>query len=147
MQFDNTSNSIERTILTGDDMAVFAQVSKSWVLPKAQKYLKAYDNQGVLRYYRNGCTPFRGVMNNQDPLHRKDYKCQSGRKKKWYELCDGTNVPTVSGNVKHVWTGSEYVRFRKGKEYLLMQNKRRYNKIDHPIDISDGILTTNPTSG
>ena len=139
MQVDSTSNNISRTMLTGSDMAMFAEVSKSWVVSKAQRYLKAKDSSGVLKVYRNGCTPFRGVMNNQDPLNRQHYKCQSGTKKRWYETCDGTNVPTVSSNVKHIWTGEDYVRFRKGKEYLRMQNQRRYNRLANPIDISDAV--------
>lgn len=141
MQVDSTSNSMSNTMLTGADMAMFSEVGKSWVLSKAQPYLKATDVNGVLRIYRNGCTPFRGVMNNQDPLHRVNYKCEIGKKRKWYELCDGTNVPTVSGNVKHIWIGSEYVRFRKGKEYLKMLNQRRYNRLDNPIDVSKGTFS------
>lgn len=125
-------------------MAVFAQVTKSWVHSKAQKFIKARDSNGVMRVYQNGCTPFRGVMNNQDPLHRVDYKCDGKKyRKRWYEICDGTNVPTVSGNVKHVWTGGEYVRFRKGKEYLRMQNMRRHGKIEHPID-TENLPITHP---
>jgi hypothetical protein len=140
--FDNTSNKIERTMLNGPDMAMFAEVGKSWVVSKAQRYIKARDQDGVMRVYLNGCTPMRGVMNNQDPLHRVNYKCQKGKSRRMWENCDGTNVPTVSSNVKHIWNCSDYTRFRKGKEYLKMLNMRRYRgQIDHPVDISDSVMS------
>jgi len=74
-------------------------------------------------------TPFRAVMNAGDYLSREHYSCggpnmvgsgfpgslvltsKDGGQSKTH--CDGTDIPPSTCNVKYVYDGSDYTRFRK----------------------------------
>lgn len=113
----------------GAEMAMRREVSMSWNLTYAQPWLRAVDADGQMKYYKNGATPFRAVMNNNDPLNRKHYRCAGGvfGKRKWFEACDGTNVPAISGNPKQYWQQADYVKFKKGVQFLIERNRDVYN--------------------
>jgi hypothetical protein len=68
-------------------------------------------------------TPFRAVMNSGDFLSRNNYVCGGpaplNKSKPGYRvgsmlsICDATNVPASSCNVKFVADSSDYTKFRK----------------------------------
>lgn len=85
-------------------------------------------------------TPFRAVMNAGDYLSREHYSCggpnmigsgppgtlvltsKDGGQSK--SQCDGTNIPPSTCNVKYVYDGSDYTRFRK--EQAKNRNRNDY---------------------
>jgi hypothetical protein len=81
---------------------------------------------------KTSTTPFRAVMNAGDPLSRTNYACGgtpiqansnpntsglSGLGRLFGGIsnrdCDKTNVPPSTTNVKYVYDGSDYTRFKK----------------------------------
>jgi len=93
-------------------------------------------------------TPFRAVTNSGDLLCRPNYSCggpcqtfQSrpgmfGLRQRFgaiQYMCDGTDVPPASCNVKYVYDSSDYIRFRKNQ--AVNQN---YNDLSFGGDQSSG---------
>ena len=128
----NPARSLFQNRRHGDEMNNRRIVSRSWNMKLAQRYIKATGKDGVTRVFLNGVTPFRGVMNNQDPLHRQHYQCDSRTGKG----CDGTGVPTVSGNTKQTWCHADYIRYKKGLSFLKEKNYDAYGTMDHPDPVS-----------
>lgn len=128
--------------LTGADRAIRRQVSRSWNVAFAQPYLTGGDG----RVYSNLATPFRGMMNNQDLRARSNYKCpNAGRRRPGYAACDGSGIPTVSGDTRQTWRQSDYVNYRKGRQVLLLRNLEAYGTQNHNrISITHGYPVTVP---
>jgi len=81
-------------------------------------------------------TPFRAVTNSGDFLSRTNYTCggpnPANNTHVGYKIslggiinnCDGTNVPSTSGNVKYVPDSSEYTKYRRQRAF-----NQNYNEL------------------
>uniref|UniRef100_A0A6C0H7K2 Uncharacterized protein n=1 Tax=viral metagenome TaxID=1070528 RepID=A0A6C0H7K2_9ZZZZ len=91
-------------------------------------------------------TPFRVVNNSGDLLSRENYSCggpcqtfQSrpgvyglrGHFGAIQNLCDGTNIPPASCNVKYVADSSDYIRFKKNQAVNRNFNDRSFGGDDY----------------
>jgi hypothetical protein len=91
-------------------------VTKSWNTAYATG---TYNNR------KSMTTPFRAVNNSGDFLSRVNYRCggpnptnvdrykRKGNIGSMFNLCDGSNVPASSCNVKFVADSSDYVTYKK----------------------------------
>ena len=93
-----------------------------------QAWNTTYPNQLKSSGLKRVIGPFRAVNNSGDILSRKDYSCGGacqtfqhrpglfGLRGKFgaiHSVCDGTNVPPASCNVKYVYDSSDYITFLK----------------------------------
>jgi len=91
-------------------------------------------------------TPFRAVMNAGDPLSRENYSCGGGcqsfqsrpgvfgLRSKFggtQSVCDLTTVPPATCNVKYVYAGSDYTRFKKEQAFNRNYNARKFGGNDY----------------
>jgi len=109
-------------------------LSKSW---NTQYANGTYNNKTCIT------TPFRAVNNSGDFLSRFGYSCggpnqvnadKPGRKSSIGSIpnmCDGTNVPPSSCNVRFVADSSDYTKFRKQQAM-----NRNYNDLKNGGDAS-----------
>lgn len=120
--------------LRGPDMALRAEVSKSWNVAFAQPFVS--NAEGTV--YSNLATPFRGMMNNADIRARRNYRCANpGRRSRYSTNCDGSGIPTVSGNPQQYWRSSDYTHYLRGRQMLLARNQEAYGQHTHnPVSIS-----------
>ena len=83
-------------------------------------------------------TPFRAVNNSGDFLGRIDYTCggpnpTNADKPGWRSrirnmsgVCDGTNIPSSSTNVRFVPDASDYIKFKKYRAINLVYNDFKF---------------------
>ena len=99
----------------------------------ARRELRKSWNTGYASGTYNGnnriVTPFRAVTNSGDFLSRTNYICggpnPANNTHVGYKIslggivsnCDGTNVPSSSGNVKYVPDSSEYTKYRRQRAF------------------------------
>jgi len=94
---------------------------------------------GSFNGYRRQIGPFRAVMNSGDFLSRPNYICGGPNPQNnthaganrislggIISICDGTNIPSSSTNVKFVPDSSDYTKFRR--QSALSKN---YNDLSH----------------
>jgi hypothetical protein len=84
---------------------------------------------GTVNGYGRVCTPFRAVYNAGDFLGRVNYSCggvqpnhadRPGYKRHLGFIpqnCDGSGIPPTSNNVKWVYAGSDYVRYKRERAF------------------------------
>lgn len=111
-------------------------LTKSWNTPYAT---------GVYNDHTRVITPFRAVTNLGDFLSRKDYICggpnpiTADRHKRpnnmgsIMSMCDGSNVPASSCNVKFVADSSDYITYRRQRAV-----NQTYNDLSFGGDQSNG---------
>lgn len=110
---------------TCDDASIRGILRRSWNTAYAT---------GSVNGHSRVVTPFRAVNNSGDFLSRNNYVCGGpnpapfGGKRPGYRyggilsVCDNTNVPASSCNVKFVPDSSDYIRFKKQRAYNQVYN-------------------------
>lgn len=133
---------IPQTNVDTDNNDIYAQIRFSL----KQAWNNTYNQQLKESNLKRIITPFRAVNNAGDLLSRQNYSCggacqtfQSRPQVKGlrgafgsiHSLCDGTDVPPASCNVKYVYDSSDYVTYLKQKAIV-----KNYNAIDNGGDNS-----------
>ena len=93
---------------------------------------------GTYNNRKSMTTPFRAVNNSGDFLSRVNYRCggpnptnEDRYKRKnniggMFNLCDGTNIPASSCNVKFVADSSDYVTYKKQRAVNVNYNDKSF---------------------
>jgi hypothetical protein len=126
---------IPQSLQTNDNDDSFAQ--NRFVLKQAwnTNYKRLVDNSLIAQ------TPFRAVNNSGDLLSRQSYSCGgpcqtfqsrpglNGLKNAFGHVsyqCDETGIPPSACNVKYVYDGSDYTRYKKQCAIVKLYNDRSF---------------------
>lgn len=109
-------------------------VTKSWNTAYAT---------GTFNSKNSMTTPFRAVNNSGDFLSRVNYRCggpnptntnrfrRKGSIGSMFQLCDGSNIPASSCNVKFVADSSDYIKFKKQQAVNQNYNDNSFGGDEH----------------